>query len=100
MEKINILNKQGMLTDEDRLEPFFQSCSYFTFETNLELSIPVKVTPHGNGGKYPLDWYSQDLASFICYWKHFVMKDLNGFSGFSHVKFELVNCELVQTTKP
>jgi len=95
MDRINILNKHGMLTDKDRLKPFSHSCSYFTFETNLELSIPVKVTPHGRLDKYSVDWYSRDLASFICYWQHFVMKDLNGFSGFGNVVFELVGFDLV-----
>lgn len=95
MKEINILNKYGMLTDEDRKQPLEHGCSYFTFKTCIDLSKPVKVIPFGSGGKMPIDWYSQDLASFICWWTHFVQKDLNGFSGFSHVKFEFVGFEVV-----
>ena len=95
MDKINILNKQSLLTDEDRKQPLEHGCNYFTFKTCLDLTKPVKVIPFGNGGKYPISWYSQDIASFICWWTKIVLKDLNGFSGFSNVKFELVGFELV-----
>lgn len=95
MDKINILNKAGMLTSEDRKQPLEQAGMYFNFKTNLDLTIPIKVIPFGQGGKYPIDWYSQDVASFICWWTKVVLKDLNGFSGFSHVKFELVGFEVV-----
>jgi hypothetical protein len=95
MDKINILNKQGMLTDSDRKQPLTHGCNYFTFESCIDLSIGVKVIPFGNYDKYSVSHYSQDLASFMCWWNHFVMKDLNGFSGFSHVNFELVGFTLV-----
>ncbi len=94
MRSINILNKEGMLSDEDRKQPFTHGCSYFTFKTNLDLSEPIKVIPFGNSDFYSVEWYSRDVASFISYWNHFVAKDLNGFSGFSHVKFELVGFQL------
>lgn len=92
---MNILNKQGILSESDRLEPLTHSCQYFTFETCIDLSIGVKVIPYGNFNKYKVSQYSQDLASFMCYWNQFIMKDLNGFSGFSHVQFELVGFTLV-----
>lgn len=95
MDKINILNKQGMLSDSDRKQPLVHSCKYFTFESCIDLSIGVKVKPYGNLNKYSVNYYSQDLASFMCWWNHFVAKDLNGFSGFSHVNFELVGFTLV-----
>jgi hypothetical protein len=95
MNKINILNKVGMLTDEDRKQPLSRGCNYFSFETCVDLSIGVKVIPYGSALLYSVNNYSQDLASFMCWWNHFVMKDLSGFSGFSHVKFELVGFELV-----
>lgn len=94
MDRINILNKQGFLSDEDRKKPLEHGCDYFTFKTNLDLTEPVKVIPYGSRDTYSVDVYSRDLASFICFWKHFVMKDLNGFSGFHNVKFELVGFTL------
>ena len=96
IEKINILNKQGMLTDEDRKQRLEHGCSYFTFESCIDLSKGVKVIPYGTkGSKYTIDQYSQDLAAFMCWWTNMVMKDLNGFSGFSHVKFDLSDFELI-----
>jgi len=92
---MNILNKQGMLTDSDRIQPLTHGNQYFQFESCIDLSIGVKVIPYGNNDKYSANLYSQDLASFICWWKHFVMKDLNGFQGFSHVNFEFVGFTLV-----
>lgn len=94
MSSTNILNKQGMLSDEDRKQSFVHGCSYFTFKTNLDLSEPIKVIPMGNSPFYSVEVYSRDVASFISYWNYFVAKDLNGFSGFSHVKFELVGFQL------
>lgn len=95
MDKINILNKTGLLTDEDRKEPLQHGCNYFTFETCLDLSQPVKVIPYGDPTEVSLQNYTRDVANFICWWTHFVHKDLNGFSGFSHVKFEPVGFVVV-----
>jgi hypothetical protein len=95
MERINIFGKQELLSDEDRKKPFEHGCDYFTFKTCVDLSQGVKVIPYGNGTEYSINSYSQDLASFIVWWSKFVLKDLNGFSGFSHVKFELIGFELV-----
>ena len=94
MNRINILNKVGMLSDEDRKQPISHGCNYFRFESCVDLSSGVKVIPYGNRQMYSINDYSQDLASFMCWWTKFVMKDLNGFSGFSHVKFELVGFKL------
>lgn len=87
MNKINVLNKVGLLTTEDRKEKLQHGCDYFTFESCLDLSKPIKVIPYGNAKEVSLEIYSRDVASFICWWTHFIHKDLNGFSGFSHVKF-------------
>jgi hypothetical protein len=95
MDKINILNKTGLLSDEDRKAPLSHGCNTFTFETCLDLSMPIKVIPHGTRNMYSLQEYSKDVASFICWWTLFVRKDLNGFSGFHHVQFELVGFEIV-----
>jgi hypothetical protein len=96
MDKINILNKRGFLTNEERKEKFVHGCSDFTFETCLDLTEPVKVIPYGSRKQFTVNEYSTNVAEFISYWNTFVLEDLNGFSGFSNVKFELVGFELVQ----
>ena len=95
MEKINILNKVGMLTSEDRKEKLQHGCDDFTFETCLDLSEPIKVIPYGNPNEVSLNVYSRNVASFICWWTHFVKKDLNGFYGFHNIKFEPVGFVVV-----
>ncbi len=93
--KVNILNKEGMLTEEDRKSAFTHPCNYVTFYTCLDLSEPVRIAPLGISKEVSVENYSRDLASFITYWKRFVMKDLNGFSGFGSVDFELDGVKLV-----
>ena len=96
MDKVNILNKTGLLTDEDRKAPLVHTCNYFTFETCLDLSEPIKVIPLSNKTDLvSLQAYSKDVCSFICWWSHFVKKDLNGFSGFSNVKFEPLGFKVI-----
>lgn len=99
MDKINILNKQGMLSDEDRKAPLERGLNYFTFKTCLDLSSGIDVFPYGNSKQVSIDHYSQDVASFIAFWNQFVAKDLNGFPGFANVKFRLHGVELVDTNK-
>jgi len=89
MENINILNKVGYLTSEDRKEKLEHGYNYVTFVTNLDLTKPIKVIPYGNVSQLSIEKYSQDLASFMVWWTYNVLKDLNGFSGFTNVKFEL-----------
>lgn len=43
MDKINILNKPGLLSQEDRKKPLQQGCDYIEFTTCLDLSEPVKM---------------------------------------------------------
>ena len=88
MSRINILNKVGLLTSEDRKQPLEHGCIHSTFKTNIDLSQGVEIIPYGSA-KMTLEQYSQDIASFMVWWTHFVMEDLNGFSGFSNVKFSL-----------
>ena len=100
IEKINILNKQGMLTKEDRKEDLWHGCHTFEFKSCIDLSKGVDVIPYGRSKQFSLDQYTQDVASFMCWWTTNVMKDLNGFSGFSHVKFRLPEgVELIDTSK-
>ena len=89
--KVNILNKTGMLSKKDRKEPLEHGCNHFVFKTCLDLSEPIKVTPFGKHlcSVYSLEDYSQDLSIFMTWWEHFVKPGLNGFSGFSNVKFEI-----------
>lgn len=89
MDKINILNKQGMLTDAERKMSLVRSFNYVTFETNMDLSDPISVVAFGGRKQLSITQYSNDLASFISWWSYFVMKDLNGFRGFGGLKFEL-----------
>lgn len=95
MDRINILNKQGYLTPEDRKKPLHHGCEYFTFITCLDLSEPIRVIPFGSRDKFTTKEYSNDVASFIAWWSYFVRKDLNGFSGFHNVKWELDGFELI-----
>lgn len=94
MKNINVLNKYGMLSKEDRKEKLEHGCRHFTFETCLDLSDPIRVIPYGSVTVLSIQDYSNDVASFIVWWTRMVMKDLNGFSGFGNVKFELVGFTL------
>lgn len=96
MDRINILNRQGLLTDEERKEPLIHNCQHFTFKTCLDLSQPIEVIPYGSSELYSLNDYSQDIANFIAWWTHFVRRDLNGFSGFHNVKFHPIGFKIVQ----
>lgn len=87
---MNIFGGQGYLTDEERKKPLQHGCEHFTFESCLDLSEPVRVIPYGNTKEFPVELYSRDVASFMCWWTNNVHKDLNGFSGFHHTQFKLV----------
>lgn len=93
--RINILNKQGLLTDEDQKAPLEHGCEWLSFKTCLDLSEPIKVYQYGSSGEVSLQHYSRDIANFIAWWTYFVREDLNEFSGFYNVKFELVDFEIV-----
>lgn len=97
MNNINILNKVGMLTDVDRKAPLTHTCQYLTFKSCIDLSQPIKV--YGTRKQFTASQYSQDVASFICWWSQFIYKDLNGFIGFPYVKFELVDFTLIEETQ-
>lgn len=93
--RINILNKPGMLTDVDRKQPLQHMCEHCNFETCLDLSEPIKVFVYGTRMELPVQLYTRDVASFISWWTENVLPDLNGFSGFHNIKFELQAFELV-----
>ncbi len=95
MSRLNILNKQGLLSDEDRLEDLYHSCDHVAFSSCLDLSRPIKVIQHGRSGRVSLANYTRDVANFFVWWAHFVHKDLNGFSGMSHITFDLGDLEIV-----
>jgi hypothetical protein len=95
MNRMNILNKEGFLTDEERKEPLEYGAEYMTFKTCLDLSEPIQMRLYGNAGMISANDYSNDIAIFISYWDYFVKKDLNGFSGFHNVKWERIDFEIV-----
>lgn len=94
--RINILNKEGFLTDEDRKQPLWHGCEWLTFDTCLDLSEPIIVKAYGSPREVSLDMYSRDVASFITWWSYFVKRDLNGFSGFYHTKFVPVGFKIIE----
>jgi hypothetical protein len=95
--RINILNKVGMLSDADRKMPFEHTCEHFTFKTNLDLTEVIKVIPigHDRYKVYNIVDYSNDLATFITFWTQNVLPDLNGFSGFHNVKYDLDDFSII-----
>lgn len=95
MPSINILNKQGLLTDEDRKQPLVHGCEYLTFETCIDLSKPIRLTMYGTYTKISVQHYSRDIASFFTWWTNCVLHDLNGFSGFHNIQFDLNGIEIV-----
>lgn len=95
MERINILNKTGMLSKEDRKKALHHNCQWFSFKSNIDLSDGVTVSTFSSMKEIPYEKYSQDLAAFMVWWTKMVMKDLNGFSGFGNIKFEFENFKLI-----
>ena len=97
--RINILNKTGMLSDEDRKQRLEHGCSKLSFKTCIDLTKPNEVTMYGGGYGGPneisLNDYSNDVASFFTWWTINVLEDLNGFSGFGNVKFRLSGFKVV-----
>ncbi len=90
MKGFNILGREGYLTNEERKAPLEHGCEYMTFKTCLDLSEPIKLIPYGSPDVISLKHYSEDIANFIAWWTLHVHKDLNGFSGFNNLKFELI----------
>jgi hypothetical protein len=96
MQRINILNKPGMLTPEDRKQTFTHSCEHVTFYGKLDLSGEITVTKFGTVRELSYEQYSQDLAEFMVWWTNFVLIDLNGFHGLRNTKFKLVDFALTE----
>ena len=92
--KINILNKNGLLTDSDRKLPLSHTCNYFIFESNIDLSDGVNIKPIGSYKNFTYNQYSQDLCSFMTWWNNFIFHDLNGFNGFRNINFNLIGFTL------
>ena len=76
-----------MLTAEDRKEPLARGMNHGTFYTCLDLSKGITYMPFSTRNEITLAHWNEDLAAFISFWNQFVLKDLNGFSGFSHIKY-------------
>lgn len=90
----NFLGTEGYFTAEQRKMILQQGMEYFTIETNIELSAPIRVIPYGSQTEFTIDQYSRDIASFFAFWGTMVAGHLNGFSGMYHLKFELVGFTL------
>jgi hypothetical protein len=90
---MNILNKQGMLSELDRKEKLVRTCDFVSFETCLDLSKPIEMVIYGK--EISLNNYSRDVASFISWWNEYVNEDLNGFTGFHNVQFIPLNFKII-----
>ena len=86
---LNVLNKVGYISDQERKLKFIHSTEDFSFHSCIDLSEPIIVIPFGEPTEVSVSVYSKNVAQFICWWTVNVMKDLNGFSGFSNIKFKL-----------
>ncbi len=105
IQRMNILNKFGMLTKKDRKELLIHKCSELTFTTCLDLTETVLISSFFKGSSFNLksctksvvsiETYTQNIMEFTIWWTNFVYKDLNGFNGLSNVKFKLVDIELI-----
>lgn len=88
---MNILNKEGFLTAKDRKEKLQHGGDHLQFSSCIDLSDLIQVWTYGTESTVSIENYSKDLASFFSWWTENVLKDLNGFSGFSNLKFKFVN---------
>lgn len=96
MHDFNIFNRRGYLTNEERKKPLVHDCEWVRFESNIDLSEPIKVylISGAKGEKLPLVRYSRDLVTFTWWWTYNILQDLNGFSGFDNLKFELIDFDV------
>ena len=73
------------LTEEERKRATFNSELGIHFHSCNDLSCGVYCESGRQTVK--LSDYSNALAAFITNWTYFTLPKLNGFSGFSHIKF-------------
>ena len=95
MERCNIFGRRELLTKEDRKQSLEHGCNHFRFESNIDLSNGIRVIPYGSSKVFSAEDYSKDLMIFMVWWTKNILEDLNGFSGFSNIKFEFVDFKLV-----
>lgn len=95
MDRCNIFGKRELLTKEDRKRSLVHGCHYFKFESNIDLSDGIRVIPNGSSETFSIEDYSTDLMSFMIWWSNNIYQDLNGFLGFSNIKFKFVGFKLV-----
>lgn len=93
--RTNIFGGNGYLTDDQRKEVIEHSGVKLDFKTCVDLSQPIIVTKYGINNEVSITEYSKEVAMFICYWTKVYMCDLNGFSGFHHVKFDTSNIKII-----
>lgn len=76
------------LTNEQRKEKYVEIVNHFTFESCIDLSVPVKVHHFKPGMEAQL---AQEVGCFIGRWLRIVHPQLNGFPGLDTVKYELID---------
>jgi len=81
------------ITTEERKKKLTHMCNYFNFESCIDLSQGVKVTPILRGKdmvEIPFNVIAQDIACFTAWWTMNILPTLNGFSGLDTIKWEFV----------
>jgi len=89
------MNKDGFISNEDRKSKLTHGCNFLRFETCIDLSEPIKIYHYCGNTKITLENYTKDVALFFNWWTTNVMKDLNGFNGFSNIKVELIEFKVI-----
>lgn len=79
--------QKGYMTEEERKQPFSYFTEGFQFETCVDFSLPVKVTPLG---EYNKEMLCKAIASVTAHFMLWVHPRLNGFSGVDTIRWNIV----------
>jgi hypothetical protein len=85
MSRLNILNKEGLLSKQDCKEPLIHGCQHRLSQHALTYLVSPKFRHMELVVRYPYN-YAATLHYFIDWWVYFVKSILNGFSGHSATK--------------
>ena len=88
---MNILNKTGLISGNDKKIPFTHIGKYLEFKSCLDLSSGVNIKPISDFEILSIEDYSKELSDFIIWFSENIKNDLNGFSGFDNIKYNLIN---------
>lgn len=75
------------LTQKERKQKYYEIVNYFSFESCVDLSKPVKVYGYKPGLEEQL---AQEVGCFIGRWLLNIHPQLNGFPGLDTVAYEIV----------